>query len=301
MKPNTEERILAVLAHLSVLLMGYGAVLPVALWASQREKSRYAAFQSLQAYGYHSLGYTVWILVYMVVLIFLTLLLVPLSVFAERDSASIDALLAIWMVLMFLSVLFLFAAYLLPPLLGAVMCALGLDFRYPLLGTRLAAFLGYDSDPQAPLPEAAMDSVVAGLGHFLVIFPLWGLLAPAAAWVLEGKRSLFLRFQSAQTVVYQAVGGIISLGLGILYILSVFAFLPIVSAGDDALLGYLLIFGIGWMCLSGLVLLLSPLYHLLGQWAGLQVLRGRDYHYPLLGRKLEQWLFSSPNTNTENP
>jgi uncharacterized Tic20 family protein len=49
MKPASEERIIAALAHLSALALGIGMVVPAILWTSQREKSKYAAFQSLQA------------------------------------------------------------------------------------------------------------------------------------------------------------------------------------------------------------------------------------------------------------
>jgi hypothetical protein len=31
-----------------------------------------------------------------------------------------------------------------------------------------------------------------------------------------------------------------------------------------------------------------PLFHLLGQWAGLQILRGRDFKYPLVSGWVEK-------------
>ena len=68
--PSTEERVWAVLSHLSAIALGMGIVLPVIGWSEQRRKSKYASFQCLQALGYQSLGYTVWILVTLVVLLF---------------------------------------------------------------------------------------------------------------------------------------------------------------------------------------------------------------------------------------
>ena len=38
------------------------------------------------------------------------------------------------------------------------------------------------------------------------------------------------------------------------------------------------------------VILFVPLLHILGQWAGYRILKGDDYHYPILGKRLEQWL-----------
>jgi hypothetical protein len=34
--------------------------------------------------------------------------------------------------------------------------------------------------------------------------------------------------------------------------------------------------------------LIIPLFHILGQWAGLRVLRGHNYRYPLLGKWIEK-------------
>src|SRR5574342_59844 len=63
--PTTEERIWAVLSHLSSLAFGMGILLPILGWSEQRRKSKYASFQCLQALGYQSLGYTVWLLSYL--------------------------------------------------------------------------------------------------------------------------------------------------------------------------------------------------------------------------------------------
>ena len=60
--PSNEERIWAVLGHLSALAIGMGLILPLVGWAEQRGKSKFATVQCLQALGYQTLGYTVWIL-----------------------------------------------------------------------------------------------------------------------------------------------------------------------------------------------------------------------------------------------
>ena len=44
-----EERILAALAHGSILLSYYGLLIPAIIWITQRERSRFVGFQSLQA------------------------------------------------------------------------------------------------------------------------------------------------------------------------------------------------------------------------------------------------------------
>src|SRR5215216_3528303 len=67
--PTTEERIWAVISHLSAIAFGMGILLPIIGWSEQRRKSKYASFQCLQALGYQSLGSNIWLLSYLVVFI----------------------------------------------------------------------------------------------------------------------------------------------------------------------------------------------------------------------------------------
>ena len=77
-QPTSEEKLWAVIAHLSVFLSGTGMVMPSFVWAENRKKSKRIAFQALQAFGYQSLGYTLWALVALLVLTILTALTFPM-------------------------------------------------------------------------------------------------------------------------------------------------------------------------------------------------------------------------------
>ena len=50
--PNQDERVMAALSHASALLPMMGVIAPIIIWVTQREKSKYVAFQSLQALAY---------------------------------------------------------------------------------------------------------------------------------------------------------------------------------------------------------------------------------------------------------
>ena len=102
------------------------------------------------------------------------------------------------------------------PVIAAIACAFGRNFQYPVMGTRLARYLGYSSQAEAALHDEHQERWVASMGHFSVIIFLWGLLAPLTAWILQGKQSPFLRFQSIQTTIYQVVVNIIYIGATIL-------------------------------------------------------------------------------------
>jgi uncharacterized Tic20 family protein len=297
--PSTEDRIWAVLSHLSSVAFGMGILLPIIGWSDQRRKSNYSSFQSLQALGYQSLGFTIWILSYLIVFTAILIVLVVMSFQTEKTGKSFDPFFGPGAILLFSVVFGFFAIYFLLPIIAAVACALGKDFRYPVLGDRLARYLEYNStqkpEEQIWLNEDHEFRWVAAMGHFSILIMIWGMLAPLTTWILYGKRSLFLKFQSIQTLVYQAGTTILYFVGGFIYL---FGFLLlIVGTGvieepnlnsSGGIFG-ILVFGVS-LLISFLLLLVVPLLHILGQWAGYRVLKGDDYRYPLIGKLVERWI-----------
>ena len=276
-----------------------GILLPIIGWSEQRRKSNYSSFQSLQALGYQSLGFTIWILSYLVVFTVILIVLVVMSFQTEKTGKSFDPFFGPGASLLFGVVFGFFAIYFLLPIIAAVACAFGKDFRYPIMGTRLANYLEYDaaqvSDEKKWLNEDHEFRWVAAMGHFSILILIWGMLAPLTAWILYGKRNLFLKFQSIQTLVYQAGTTILYFVGGFIYL---FGFLLlIVGTGvigepnlnsSGGIFG-ILVFGVS-LLISFLLLLVVPLLHILGQWAGYRVLKGDDYRYPLIGKLVERWI-----------
>lgn len=296
-QPTSNEKFWAVLSHLSVLAGGIGLIIPAFGWAESRKKpgSGYAVFQSLQALGYQSLGYTLWTLAYLLVLI------VMLFIAPPPMAAANSAALGNWLTPHILVMLGLFGIYLLFPIIGAVMCILGRDFRYPMLGNRLARFIGYDpSLSDAVLNELHEERFAAAMGHFCIVFPLTGLLVPLALWATQGARSRYMNFQALQTIVFQAVAALVALILGLLALVILgIALLPLLSAPNLSQPPIESLFGafVFLICLAVIVLLV-PLFQILGQWAGLRILQGHDYRYPLIGRWVENWLAHRPDVLT---
>jgi uncharacterized Tic20 family protein len=139
---TTEDRIWAVLSHLSSLAFGMGIVLPIIGWSDQRRKSNYASFQSLQALGYQSLGFTVWVLSYLVLIIGASIILLVVVAPTGQNSQNPNTVTSLTIMLLVV-LLGPFVLYLVLPIIGAVACALGKDFRYPIMGDRLARYLDY--------------------------------------------------------------------------------------------------------------------------------------------------------------
>jgi uncharacterized Tic20 family protein len=294
MKPSSEERIIAVVSHLSALTMGVGLLVPALFWSENRKKTGYLRFQTLQALGYQSLGYTVWLLAVLLLLLvfYVGLFIIALIAPEAAQNGTIPMVISILIVVGMFGLL---AIYLLLPLVGAVLCGMGKDFRYPILGSRLARSLGYQPDSNTDSPDASLDSAceerfAAAMGHFAVIIPIWGLLAPAYLWISHSKHSPFLKFQSAQTTIYQFIVNLLYFGLGFLSvalgILAMVLFGAFTEFGEWTAVAGLMVM----TCLLGCTGLIIPLFHILGQWAGLQILRGREYRYPLLGGWVEKLL-----------
>lgn len=291
--PSTEERVWAVLSHLSTIAFGMGIFLPIIGWSGQRRKSKYAAFQSLQALGYQSLGYTIWILLTLVIVIIQSLNTFADLLTAAEAGAKFEMLVSMSMGGHFVVMMGLIGLYVLPPIIAAIVCAFGGDFRYPILGSRLARYLRFGaSSTEEWLLEEQEDRFVAAMGHFSVIIIVWGMLTPLTAWIMHGGRSAFLKFQSIQTLVYQVFVTLLFFGAGLIYLFGFAAFLGTVGLSMDAALDEtamvgIAIFGISMLCMF-VILLILPLLHILGQWAGYRVLKGDDYCYPLVGRLVEK-------------
>lgn len=304
--PTTEDRIWAVISHLSVLAFGMGIVLPIIGWSDQRRKSNYASFQSLQALGYQSLGFTVWILLYLLILIFASILLLAILGSKRANIENIDANLTPGMIVILIVIFGFFVLYILLPMIAAVACALGRDFRYPIMGNQLARYLDYDSpqksEEQIWLNEDHEFRWVAAMGHFSILIIIWGMLAPLTALILFGKRSFFLKFQSIQTLAYQAGVTLLFLGGGLISALgsivspvivwSIFSSDPNSPMG---IVGLVIIFAFILVPII-MILLIVPLFHILGQWAGYRVLKGDDYHYPWIGKFIHKRLLKEIET-----
>jgi uncharacterized Tic20 family protein len=62
LNPTQDERVMAALAQISVLVPFLGVVAPIVIWVTQKDKSRYVAFQSLQAVAFQLTMVFAWFL-----------------------------------------------------------------------------------------------------------------------------------------------------------------------------------------------------------------------------------------------
>lgn len=264
--------------------------MPSFAWAEHRKTSRRLAFQTLQALGYQSLGYTLWAVAALLVLTVLTIATLPMIRNGENINLFITEHIVVTVVL--------YIPFVLVAVGAAVLCGLGRDFRYPLLGNRLARMIGYDpsASPDAPLDEAAEERFAASMAHFAVIYPLTGMLPALVFLSLPGTRSRYMRFHALQTLIFQAISTLVTLGLALLtfiffmvgVVTVIMPYLENPNLYQPTIESFIPFFL--FLISLAIFLLIAPLYQIIGQWAGLRILQGHNYRYAVIGKLVERWL-----------
>ena len=146
--PPQDDRVVAALSHATILLPFWGTIGAIVIWATQKDKSRYVAFQSLQAVVYHFVLVVAGILAgvcYMCSAFALPLTMVAAGT-AGNPSADVGPAFFLMMAVPFgilgASMLGWLAAVVYG-LAGSVAALQGKDFRYAVIGRRLEAYLAH--------------------------------------------------------------------------------------------------------------------------------------------------------------
>lgn len=138
-----DDRVMAAVAHASVIWPTLGMIAPLVIWGTQREKSKFLGFQALQAAGYQFIlilaGFVAGVL-YMCS--FFSFPVTALLSAPFGDRALCFPLLSVSCTFGILFLLMLaWLAYVGYGLFGAVSVLQGSDFRYVFLGPWLDRYL----------------------------------------------------------------------------------------------------------------------------------------------------------------
>jgi len=79
--PTSDEKLLAMLSHLSIFLGG--VILPIIIWATQKDKSKFVRFHSLQAIFFH--------IAYVVIIVFFAIVFVGIMLVSGFGLGIFDA------------------------------------------------------------------------------------------------------------------------------------------------------------------------------------------------------------------
>lgn len=136
---NRDERLLAALAHALVLTNFVGAVGAAVIYALNRDRSRYVAFQAAQAAVYQLAGFLLtmgcwgcWMVAYFVSLM---PLMANASAYPEPPWFFWAGLASMALPLIFMGLIWIYGLW------GAVRALQGRPFRYVLIGPWLGRYL----------------------------------------------------------------------------------------------------------------------------------------------------------------
>ncbi len=148
--PNQDERVMASLSHVSALIPMIGVVAPIVIWVTQKDKSRYVAFQALQALAYQLSMIAAWFIGmgFYMCSFFVTFLTIPFASSSEA-SHSLDPFVGFAFIIPFLVFGAIFVGgffFIVYGVIGAVMAFQGKPFRYIFIGNRVDRFMQPKSD-----------------------------------------------------------------------------------------------------------------------------------------------------------
>ena len=131
---STENRLLAALAHASIVAQGIGILVGVLVYITQRDKSRYVAFQALQAAVFQLVNLIITVIIWLFWGACYGLSMIPLIIQAENNpNAAPPAIFWISMASMIIPLIFMVVVGVYG-LWGGVRTWQGADFRYLFLG-----------------------------------------------------------------------------------------------------------------------------------------------------------------------
>lgn len=311
--PTSDEKVMAALAHASVLFSLFGPIGPTLIWVFQRNKSKYVRFHALQAMGYQAFALWGWLIGIFIAIFGAIILGILIDViFTGGMSTEMPLTPFIIQPIMFLLIFGLWGLFFLVGFIAAILCMINRDFRYPIIGHWLKSKLFDDQNTEAEV-EDWEDNWVSGVCHSTTIIQFWGAITPFIIWFSQKERSSKIRFHALQAVFYQLIAAVAYMvGMfGYMFVFFLFfATMFIFGAGDPAaannvetspILGIItIIFMGGFMIFWLFFMIAGPIYYLIAAIASILTIRGKNFRYPILGSLIARRI-NTPKPREETP
>jgi uncharacterized Tic20 family protein len=149
--------------------------------------------------------------------------------------------------------------------------------------------------------------LVAGLSHAAVLIPMFGVIIPLIVFFTQKDRSNFLKKQSLQATVWQLLALLGYFLMGACYMVGFFFMFPLgfladseAFSSDPARGGVLFVVIFMIFMLLMLAYMVGWLVYLgFGIAGGVQMLRGKDFQYPFIGKWIDRRLESNEENQIE--
>jgi uncharacterized Tic20 family protein len=150
------------------------------------------------------------------------------------------------------------------------------------------------------------DRLIAAISHASALLPIIGVAIPIGVWISQKDRSPLLKFQSLQALVYQIIAIVVYFLLMGCQMVSSLAVFPVMmgplaffnnsqTQEVSGVIGVVFLISMGVLCIVGfffnvLMWVGGPTYIIIALIGARKVLNGRDFYYPILGRRIEKRL-----------
>ena len=127
------------------------------------------------------------------------------------------------------------------------------------------------------------ERIFSAISHAAIVLPYLGLLAPLAIWITMREKSPWLRYQALQALAYQILQ-FVFLMIGSCLVIPLFMITPLFGINDPEKMF------IPMMLTLFLPYLIWALLILLGLFGGMMCAFGKDFHYPILGKRIKNYI-----------
>jgi uncharacterized Tic20 family protein len=152
---SPDERILAALAHITILVPFMGIIAAIVIWVTQKEKSRYVGFQALQATVFQLILVLAWFIGMGCYMGSFILSFVGMAGFASSGSTlsgpaqGFGVLGVLIPFIVFGLIMLTGLVFIIYGIVAALQALRGNAFRYAIIGDRIERFLQQGKETQA--------------------------------------------------------------------------------------------------------------------------------------------------------
>ena len=129
-KISKEEKLMALLSHMSIFIPNVGILAPIIIWVTNKEKSDFVRFHALQAI-FFQLIFFILMMLFMFAGIILMLAAIPWFDLSSNAEPGIVFFLSMVFMFMFFSLWIIFGIY---AIVASVKSYMGKIFKYALIG-----------------------------------------------------------------------------------------------------------------------------------------------------------------------
>jgi uncharacterized Tic20 family protein len=296
-----EEQVIAAILHMSSPWGVFALISSCIVWAVSKSRSRFLTVQALQAFLFQLISLLAIGLMFMIFIAgFYYAMLSGLIAKTGVAEPQLTRNLIIAAIIGFAAIFFFQFIFPLWGIWAGIQILRGNSYQYPLIGrlvihwTSRKPFIVKPEIPTRQSSESIDGHVIAGLANAAIFLGYSMFLSPIL-WVTNRPRSQFLTHNLLQASIFQiTMNLIIALSyfgvwgsIAVLGLLQTFGFASPDFFDKVSEFSKITYFPFSFGILFGLFMLISGIYVVV---ATVQAFRGKEFHYPFIGKWLVNYI-----------